>query len=215
VQVVASRDVSQYRVGEAVDFPLSRDKVKGFLMKIVSDDDDDEDLQEGDNNRTRSFSRLLDDDEEEEQEEEEQPPPWARVKETEAGADLRGKKTPGKLYVRSTPPEAWEGGSWEGECDKNMVAKAWPAGIVCENLLDHCVELGSQDNLSAVLLLLSESQATAGFSSHDGSTLDTIQAGHGMVRSSREAEVWRRRRNSSQQDTRDAKIMSSLDDMLK
>ena len=109
-----------------------------------------------------------------------------------AEADGGGAAGPGKLYVRSSPPEAWEGG-WEGETDKSRVARSWPCAIVCENLVERCLELGSTDNLSAVLVLLSDDVGVGG---NDGSGIDHVEQGHGIERSAREAEAWHRRRNS-------------------
>ena len=51
------------------------------------------------------------------------------------------------------------------------VAQAWPCGIVCEKLLDRCLEKGSTDHLSVVLVLLTKEGV--GLDGHDGSTLDT------------------------------------------
>ena len=142
IEVVSSRNVSKYELGSHVDFPKSRDRVKGYLMKKISDDG--------------------------------------------SGAGS------GKLYVRPTPPEAWEGGSWEGISDKNLVAKAWPCGIVCENLVDRCLELGSQDNLTALVVLLSDE---IGLEGHDGSTIDTLTQGGASSTSKKRRDAWQRRRN--------------------
>jgi serine/threonine protein phosphatase PrpC len=144
IEVMSSRDVSKYELGDYVDFPQSRDQVKGYLMKKWSEDGSDE-----------------------------------------------GR---GTLHIRPTPPEAWEGGSWEGMgSDKNLVAKAWPCGIVCENLVDRCLELGSQDNLTAVVVLLSD---TIGMEGHDGSTMDTLTQGGGTSSTTkRRRDAWQRRRN--------------------
>ena len=145
VDVLTSRDVSKYAAGEPVDFPKSRDKVKGFVMKVASADG--------------------------------------------SGAG------PGEVFVRPTPPEAWEGG-WAGEADKARVARAWPCGIVVENLLDRCIELGSADNLSAVLVMFGERDGI-GVAGNDGSTLDHLEQGHGIESSQRQKEAWQRRRNNS------------------
>ena len=98
--------------------------------------------------------------------------------------------------MRPTPPEAWEGG-WEGEADKGRVARAWPCGIVVENLLDRCVELGSADNLSAVLVLLAAEDGI-GVAGNDGSTIDHLTQGHGIESSRQQKEAWQRRRNKLQ-----------------
>lgn len=140
IDKLTSSDVSKYMVGQQVDFPKTQSKVKGFVMRTVSDDG--------------------------------------------SGAG------PGTLYVRPAPPEAWEGG-WEGESNKDRVAKAWPCGIVCENLIDHCLELGSTDNLSAVLVLLSDDVGMAG---HDGSTISLLD-GQEVKVSKQQTEAWHRRRN--------------------
>ena len=100
--------------------------------------------------------------------------------------------------MRPDAPEAWEGG-WEagreGEAaDKSRVARSWPCGIVCENLIDRCLELGSTDNLSAVLVLLGDD---VGMGGNDGSTIDHMAHGGAIDRSPRQAEAWQRRRNRS------------------
>jgi len=132
VEVVTTRDVANYSVGEMVDFPKSRDKVKGYVMATQADD--------GSN----------------------------------AG--------PGQLHVRATPPEAWEGG-WQGQSDKGKVALAWPCGIVCEKILDRALELGSGDNMSAILVLL----GNVGMAGHDGSSLDTHVQGRGLEKGEKRA----------------------------
>ena len=123
-----------------VDFPNSRDSVKGFVMRIVAED-----------------------------------------------GNGRG---PGKLHVRPTPPAAWEGG-WQGESEKNNVLRSWPCAITCEKLLDHCLEKGSADNLSAMLVIISDVEIGAG--GHDGSTIDAVTQGRGLT----PTEKWRPRRDLS------------------
>ena len=108
-----------------VDFPKSRDKVKGYVMEVLSEDGS-------------------------------------------------GTGT-GKIHIRQTPPEAWEG-SWEGENDKTRVATAWPCGIVCERLVDRALELGSGDNLSAILVMLGD----VGMDGHDGSSLEALKHDRGL-----------------------------------
>ena len=138
VDVVASRDINRYTVGSYVDFPKSRDGVKGWLMKKEAKDGVGGSCSE-DGRRGGGEEGVL----------------------------------PGRLFVRPTPPEAWEGGM-EGEADKSRVGKAWPCGIVCENLLDHCLDRGSTDNLSAILVLLGKDHDMDG---HDSSTVDALQLG--------------------------------------
>ena len=150
IDIVTSRDVNQYEVGSYVDFPKSRDKIKGYLMKTVADD--------GGGNEKDTTTTV---------------------------------KRPGQLYVRPSPPEAWEG-SVEGEANKNRVAKAWPCGIVSENVIDRCLELGSTDNLSVVIVLLSD-RISKQYEGHDGSTIDTIQNNNQGIPNS--SARWSKRRN--------------------
>ena len=133
-----------------MDFPKSRDKIKGYLMKTVADD--------GGGNAKDTTTTV---------------------------------KRPGQLYVRPSPPEAWEG-SVEGEANKNRVAKAWPCGIVSENVIDRCLELGSTDNLSVVIVLLSD-RISKQYEGHDGSTIDTIQNNNQGIPNS--SARWSKRRN--------------------
>ena len=119
-------------MGQMVDFPKSRDKVKGYVMETLS-------------------------------------------------TDASGSG-PGEIHVRPTPPEAWEGG-WKGESDKTRVSEAWPCGIVCEKLLDRALELGSGDNMSAVLVLLHGSEV--GKAGHDGSQVEALKHGRGLGRDER------------------------------
>ena len=87
VDVVASRDINRYTVGSYVDFPKSRDGVKGWLMKKEAEDGVGGSCSE-DGRRGGGEEGVL----------------------------------PGRLFVRPTPPEAWEGGM-EGEADKSRVRK--------------------------------------------------------------------------------------------
>ena len=147
IEVVTTRDVSKYNTlkpGTFVDFPKSRDKIKGYLMKTEADD--------GSNTGV------------------------------------------GRLFVRQTPPEAWEG-SWEGIKEKDSVARAWPCGIVCENLIDKCLELGSTDNISAMVVLLTKDGV--GMAGHDGSGLDDYKNVQVNQMTNKQKDAWQRRRNNT------------------
>jgi serine/threonine protein phosphatase PrpC len=102
-------------------------------------------------------------------------------------ADDGSGKGPGEVHLRGTPPAAWEGGWCSGgggsgggggadnRVTKSSLARAWPCSIVCERLVDECLERGSDDNLSAVLVLFDG--ADVGMAGHDGSTMDDLVLG--------------------------------------
>lgn len=78
----------------------------------------------------------------------------------------------GDMLRNGRPPEPppAEQGSGEGEAPPPpRPQRPWDLGAVCEALIDHCLRLGSRDNMSVIIVLLDPALAPKAESGHVGS----------------------------------------------
>lgn len=59
------------------------------------------------------------------------------------------------------PPEDEENSMGEDGSEPRVpkVQRPWDLGAVCEALIDHCLRLGSRDNMSVIIVLMDKSLA--------------------------------------------------------
>lgn len=65
---------------------------------------------------------------------------------------VRGLLTNGRPAAPPPPPQ--DGPSAPTPTPQRVVPRPWDLGAVCEALIDHCLNLGSRDNMSVVIVLM-------------------------------------------------------------